>query len=193
MIGIINAESAKIKTGKDGEIYMVLQVSPESRYNAKQIRDEAKRLQKKLVIRVEKYRNKRSLNQNRLMWALLEIMATAMSGRAGDVTAWDCYIAMLERYGAKYEYFYCLPEALDEFKGLFRAVKEIDRPIIGGKRMILCKCFVGSSKMDVSEMTQLIDGIFDELADMGVDAGTSRELAYLYNEWRGQNEGIQRV
>ena len=88
MIGIINAESAKIKTGKDGEIYMVLQVSPESRYNAKQIRDEAKRLQKKLVIRVEKYRNKRSLNQNRLMWALLEIMATAMSGRAGDVTAW---------------------------------------------------------------------------------------------------------
>ena len=79
MIGIINAEEPKLKTGKDGEMYMIVKVSPESRYNAKQIRDEAKRMHKKLVLRFEKYRNKRSLNQNRLMWALLEIMATAIS------------------------------------------------------------------------------------------------------------------
>jgi len=188
VIGIINAEAPKLKTGKDGEMYMIVKVSPESRYNAKQIRDEVKRTGKKLMLRFEKYRNKRSLNQNRLMWALLEIMATAISGRSGDVTAWDCYIAMLERYGAKYEYFYCLPEAFNTFKELFRAVKEMDRPMVGGNRMILCKCFIGSSQMDTSEMTQLIDGIFDELADMGVDAGTSRELAYLYNEWRQEDD-----
>ena len=54
MIGIINAEAPRLKTGKDGEMYMIVKVSPESRYNAKQIRDEVKRTGKKLMLRFEK-------------------------------------------------------------------------------------------------------------------------------------------
>ncbi len=135
-------------------------------------------------ITLSKYRTNRSLEQNRLMWALLEKMSQHMNGGGtGDITAWDCYIDMLERYGAKYEYIMCIPSAVEGLSKMFRAIKELEHRIYNNTDMVVCKCFYGSSGMDTSEMSQLIDGIFNECAKLGIyDA----EYESLLAEWEGE-------
>ena len=55
----------------------------------------------RLTLTVELEHKGRSTSQNRLMWALLTIMADAYNaGRTGGVTPEDCYLEMLEKYGA---------------------------------------------------------------------------------------------
>ena len=178
MIGILNAETAQIKAGADGELYMILRVSPESRYAAKMIAADIRQGKKKSVVSFKQYRNNRTLKQNRLLWELLEMMAAEMG-----TDAWNCYITLIEQTGAKFDYFYCLPKTYDTFKSHFRATKIVQTDIVSGAEMYLCKCFYGSSKMNTQEMTQLIDAAFDILADIGVDAGRSRSLSYLWQEW----------
>ena len=56
----------------------------------------------RLTLTVEPEHHKRSTAQNSLMWALLTIMADHYNGgRTGGVTPEDCYLEMLEKYGAK--------------------------------------------------------------------------------------------
>lgn len=59
----------------------------------------------RLTLTVEPEHHKRSTAQNSLMWALLTIMADHYNGgRTGGVTPEDCYLEMLEKYGAKVDY-----------------------------------------------------------------------------------------
>ena len=44
----------------------------------------------------------------------------------------------------------------------------------------------GSSTYDTKQMGVVIDGIFDELAQIGVDVSTSRDVAGLYEDWKGR-------
>ena len=182
-IGKVRASFSRATRDDNGDMELTFRIAKDSQYNANLIVKDIKKLNADLVLSVDKFRNRRSIEQNRLLWSLLEIMATEMNGgRTGDITAWDCYINMLEKFGAKYDYFLCLPEAVEAFKLNFRAVKEIEKRDYNGKEMVVCKCFYGSSKFDTKEMTQLIDGIFDILAEMGVDA--QQDVSMLYEQWR---------
>lgn len=58
-----------------------------------------------ITLTVEPVNKARSTAQNSLMWALLTIMADHYNGgRTGGVTPEDCYLEMLEKYGAKVDY-----------------------------------------------------------------------------------------
>ena len=53
-------------------------------------------------IEIKPVRDKRTLDQNRLMWALLNKLAQALSGGTpGGVTAEQCYLDLLADYGAE--------------------------------------------------------------------------------------------
>ena len=55
-------------------------------------------------IEIMPVRDKRTLDQNRLMWALLNKLAQALSGGTpGGVTAEQCYLDLLADYGAEVE------------------------------------------------------------------------------------------
>lgn len=184
-LGKFNADTPRLLTDAEGVMTFSVNVDPEYRIIMQNIDQETRRLARdgktKLVVTVQEYKNIRSIQQNAMMWKLLEIMAEHMNaGRTGGVTAWDCYLNMLEKYGAKYQYFMCVPEAVDTFKEMFRAVKEVERRDYNGVEMVVCKCYEGSSKYDTQEMSLLIDGILDILAELGVD---SSEEAYLREEW----------
>ena len=58
--------------------------------------EESKNTEKRLEVEVKPYRSKRSLEQNKLLWALLGKMAYAMSGRKNKVSSEECYCIMLE-------------------------------------------------------------------------------------------------
>lgn len=137
------------------------------------------------TLTVDPYKTKRSLEQNALLWALLEIMASELSGtRKGGVLAEDCYVDMLELAGAKYEYMMCTKEAFSFLKSQFRATKVMEtREGKDGKPMFVVKCFYGSSKMDTKEMTVLIDTVFQRLEEMGISDEYQADVSYRYKEW----------
>lgn len=121
----------------------------------------------RLTLTVEPERRGRSTAQNSLMWALLTIMADHYNaGRTGGVTPKDCYLDMLAEYGAKVDYLECPAGALDILRGSYRLVHVVE--ILDNNRCTV-KCTQGSSTFTTQEMKNLIDGIFDRLAEMGVN------------------------
>ena len=124
-------------------------------------------------------RRGRTLAQNRLMWELLGILANTLSGGEGDVTDLDCYLDILEDYGGEFQYFEIDPKAYAFFKRQFRLVRILDTAPDG---RILCKAYAGSSQLDTAQMSRLIDGIFDRLAQLGAQ---DPRAAWLWQEWRG--------
>lgn len=119
-----------------------------------------------ITLTVEPVNKARSTAQNSLMWALLTIMADHYNGgRTGGVTPEDCYLEMLEKYGAKVDYLEVPAGALDILRGCYRLVHLVE--ILDNNRCTV-KCTQGSSTFTTQEMKNLIDGIFDRLAEMGV-------------------------
>lgn len=133
----------------------------------------------RLTLTVEPEHRGRTTAQNSLMWALLTIMADHYNaGRTGGVTPEDCYLEMLEKYGAKVDFLECPAGALDILRGCYRLVHVVE--ILDGNRCTV-KCTQGSSTFTTGEMKNLIDGIFDRLAEMGVNDPI---VTAYWQEWK---------
>lgn len=132
-----------------------------------------------LTVTIEPERKGRSTSQNRLMWALLTIMADHYNaGRTGGVTPEDCYLEMLEKYGAKVDYLEVPAGALKILRGCYRLVHVVE--ILDNNRCTV-KCTQGSSTFTTQEMKNMIDGIFDRLAEMGVNDPI---VTAYWQEWK---------
>ena len=124
-------------------------------------------------------RDKRTLDQNRLMWALLNKLALALSGGTpGGVTAEACYMDMLQEYGAEVEVWRVPYKALDALRKAYRVVQLVE--LLDGGQCIV-RVGVGSSQFDRQQMAGFIDRIFDRLAELGVD---DAETTQQYRDWR---------
>lgn len=84
---------------------------------------EARARGKPLMVEIEikPVRDKRTLDQNRLMWVLLNKLALAMNGGTpGGVTAEQCYLDLLAEFGVEREIFEMPLRALPQFKRAYR-------------------------------------------------------------------------
>lgn len=130
---------------------------------------------------VLKVSHPRTLAQNRMMWALLTIMAREMNGgRVGDVAPEDCYIQMLEQYGSEFDYLELPSKAVPMLYNSYRVVKVVE--LLDQDRCVV-KAGMGSSVFTTEQMRDLIDGIFDRLAEMGVNDPVVTEY------WRDWHHG----
>ena len=183
MIGLLHIDKTGLRTDEDGNLYVIACVKPESRYNAKVILQDIKQSNKDVTVTFDFKKNHRTLDQNALLWALLTIYANALGG---DETPEDIYYKMLDRYGVA-KFLVMEEAAASELKALFKDTKIIDDAVVmrQGKRTPakLVKCIVGSSNYDTGDMSNLIEGVFNELAALGVDARTSREVSEYWQEW----------
>ena len=110
---------------------------------------------------IKPYKSSRSLEQNNKLWALIQELAD----KTGNDTM-DIYISALEYANVKYEWIACLEEAENDLKKCFRAVKPYGTVTTqDNKTLVRYKCWIGSSKFDVSEMCKLIDFVERELYD----------------------------
>ena len=130
--------------------------------------EETQNSEKKLEVDVKPHKSQRSLEQNRLLWALLGKMAFAMSGNKRKVTTEECYCIMLEEANVAYDYLLALPEAEPMLKKTFRVVRKIDEREVNGKTLNMYQYFIGSSKFNTQEMTELIEATLDKLAELGI-------------------------
>lgn len=136
----------------------------------------------KLEIEVKPYKGKRSIEQNKLLWALLGKLAIAMSGRKNKISSEECYCIMLEEANVKYDYLLALPEAEPLLKKTFRVVRKVGVREVNGKELNLYQYFIGSSKYDTKEMSELITAVLDRLEELGV---YDSEIALARGEYCG--------
>lgn len=133
----------------------------------------------RLTLTVEKYRKKRSLEQNRMMWALLTIMSDAYNAGQGEgMTPEKCYIQMLEEFGLEY-YFLEIPQkALPAVRKAFKLVHVVE--LLNNDRCTV-KASMGSSSFSTTQMTDFMERIFDRLAEMGVN---DPNVTTYWMEWK---------
>lgn len=111
----------------------------------------------------KKYRSNRTIEQNRMMWGIIQQIANET-----DNDIMDIYCEGLEHANAKSEFMMCLPEAIEDIKKCFRAVRICEIREYNGKQMAVIKCYVGSSKFDTKEMTILIDYFIRLASEFGI-------------------------
>ena len=117
----------------------------------------------------KEYKSNRTIQQNKMMWKYLELIAQKeLGGRTDSDYVMELYAKMLEKSGAKYEYLMALPETIPELLKVFRTVKIVEYRDYNNKQMAVIKCFYGSSKMNTKEMKNLIDTILDYAYNIGL-------------------------
>lgn len=136
----------------------------------------------KLKIEAVKYRKKRSLDANGMLWACLGEIAAAL--RADK---WDIYLQMLKRYG-KYTYMIAKPEAVEGIRAMWRECEEIGDIDVNGQRGVQLLCYFGSSTYNTKEFSVLLEGVVSEMAEMGLPVPPSQEMRRALEELGKQHE-----
>ncbi|MGD6877864.1 hypothetical protein [Bacillus infantis] len=136
----------------------------------------------KLNIKAVKFRQKRSLDANALLWVCLgQIAATLRTDK------WDIYLQMLKRYG-KYTYICVKPSVVDAVKTQWRECEEIGVIDINGDKAVQMLCYFGSSTYNTKEFSVLLDGVISEMKEMNLPAPTSEEMRRSLEQWEKQHQ-----
>ena len=131
-------------------------------------------MDKTYICEIKEPTSKRSLHQNRLFWRLVHLIAKQTFQSDDDV-----YCAVLERADALSDYVITAMDMEEALRKSFRGVKFIRMQEVNGKNCFVYKVYLGSSKMNTAEMTELIDITMQVCSEFGID---TRE------EWYGDCE-----
>lgn len=138
--------------------------------------------EEKLSIEAKKYRKKRSLEANALLWACLgEIAAVLRTDK------WDVYLLMLKRYG-KYTYICVKPNVVDAVKLQWRESEVLGNVNINGQEAVQMLCYFGSSTYNTQEMSVLLDGVISEMKEMGLQPPLTSDLKRALEQWEQSHE-----
>lgn len=126
-------------------------------------------------VEIEEIKDKRSLRQNRYMWALLKEIAQEVNG---DYNSESIYCMCIEIANIKSFDFVCCEDAIKSLQSKFRVVKPFNRFEKDGIKYVECRVYRGSSDMDTKEMALLIDTILDLATKVGLDTGYWKGMLY---------------
>lgn len=137
-------------------------------------------------VTIKEEKDSRSLQQNKMLWALIRKIAKAESGtRANKEDEERIYFDLLGKFG-QVEDIACKPEAVENLKKSdnFRGLKVIGN--FQGRKglMTYVQVVIGSSKYTTEEMGQLLEGALDWCAELGI---YDNEIAEIQAEYEGMN------
>lgn len=121
-------------------------------------------MDKTYICDIKEPTSKRSLEQNKLLWSLIHRIAKETY--QDDITV---YCAVLERADALSDYVITATDMQDTLRKNFRGVKFIRMQEVNGKDCYVFKVFLGSSKMNTKEMTELIEITMQVASELGID------------------------
>ena len=116
------------------------------------------------VCEIKEPKSKRSLEQNKLLWSLIHRVAKETYQDDMDV-----YCAVLERADALSDYVITAVDMEEALRKSFRGVKFIRMQEVNGKDCYVYKVYLGSSKMNTAEMTELIEITMQVCGELGID------------------------
>lgn len=112
---------------------------------------------------VKEKKTTRSLQQNKMLWELIHKIAKTQ--KQDDI---EVYCALLERADALSDYIITATEMEDALRKTFRGVKFIRKQIVNNKECNIYKVYIGSSKMNTKEMTELLDITIQLCSELGI-------------------------
>lgn len=158
------------------QLNITFSVNEKSAAEIDKIKDE-----QKLSIEAVKYRKKRSLSANALLWACLGEIATVLR-----TDKWDVYLLMLKRYG-KFTYICVKPNVVEAVKAQWRECEEVGKIILNGQEAVQLLCYFGSSTYNTQEMSVLLDGVISEMKEIGLQPPMSSEMKRALEEWDAEH------
>lgn len=108
----------------------------------------------KLAIKIDRYKEKRSLNANNYAWKLITEIGNATRQSKEDV-----YFLMLKRYGQSEMVSVVADVPVQHY---FKHYEEAGESTLKGKLFKHYRVYKGSSEFDTKEMSIFIDGIVSE-------------------------------
>jgi hypothetical protein len=129
----------------------------------------------RLTIKVDKHRERRSLNANNYAWALLTEIGNVMRLSKDDV-----YFLMLKRYGQS--------EMISGKDGIpigdyVKYCERAGESWLNGTLFKHYRVYKGSSEFTKEEMAVFLDGVVQEAQDLEIDTRTPDEIAKLKDLW----------
>lgn len=121
-------------------------------------------MDKLYLCEVKEPKSKRTIEQNKMLWQLIHSIAKATHQDDMDV-----YCGCLERADALSDYIITAYDMEDDLRKCFRGVKFMRKQEVNGKECNIYKVYIGSSKMNTKEMTELIDITMQIASECGID------------------------
>lgn len=164
----------------DGNVIVSLIVSHYNRQIAEMAVKECKECDE-LSVEIKKHRANRSLDQNNMFWALATKIAIETHGSKQKEAVEDVYCNLLEEANVESKYILAPKETEDALRKLFRVVRNRGEREFNGKQVFVYQIWVGSSKFDTEQMTDLIELALNRCADLGV---IDSETELIRNEYK---------
>lgn len=127
-------------------------------------------MDKTYFVEVKEPRSQRSIQQNKMLWQLIHMIAKETYQDDMEV-----YCSLLERADALSDYIITAYDMEDYLRKSFRGVRFIRKQDVNGKECNIYKVYIGSSKMNTKEMTELIDTALQVCSELLID---TRGLEY---------------
>ena len=105
-----------------------------------------------LKAEITRIKDKKTLQQNRYMWSLIDQIAQKQNQDEMEV-----YCQALQEANAKYTWLEGLPEIKEKLLQVYRAVQITRYEERFGKKFAIFKCYEGTSKYDKKEMMNLLE------------------------------------
>lgn len=120
-------------------------------------------MDKLFIVEVKEPRSKRSLEQNKLLWSLIHKIAKETYQDDMEI-----YCTALERADALSDYVITAIDMESSLRKSFRGVKFIRMQEVNGRECFVYKVYLGSSKMNTKETTELLDIVFQMCGELGI-------------------------
>jgi hypothetical protein len=128
-----------------------------------------------LSVKVDKFREKRSLNANNYAWKLITEIGNSTRQSKEEV-----YLLMLKRYGQSDMLSVVAEVPVQHY---FKHYEEAGESTLNGKLFKHYRVYKGSSEFDTKEMSIFIDGIVSEAKDLGIQTETPDQIAKMKSLW----------
>ena len=128
-----------------------------------------------LSFKIDKHRERRSLNANAYCWKLLTEIANVIRSSKEEV-----YLKMLKRYGQRQ---IISVEAHVPISEYIKYCEEAGEGTVNGKLFKHYFVYKGSSEFDTREMSVFIDGVASEAKDLGIQTETPDQIAKMKSLW----------
>ncbi len=141
----------------------------------------------KLVVKISKYRKKRSTDANSYFWVLCTQLAEALSDEKTLHTSEDIYRQTIRESGIYRDFPNLSKEQAKTLQiawkkqGLGWFSEQVDYAQDGEK--VLIRCYYGSSVYNEKQMSRLIDNIIQDCQAVGIETMTPDEIARLKSLW----------
>lgn len=147
----------------------------------------------KLSFKIDKYREKRSLDANSYFWLLAGKLAEVLSDEKVKYTKEDIYRNAIKEIGVYKDFQGLSPTDAKtlrhawEMLGTGWLTEQVDYMPDGDN--VIVRCYYGSSQYNTKQMSRLIDNIVQDCEAAGVETKTPDQIAEMLSLWEQQKGG----